>query len=116
MNTTAETRITDIKVDLNNLYREEAFTDLTFVTIRRLTPVKADGSPDDSREPIFTGMTQLVSPKGPVPVQFLIEGAKTLAEAAEKLPNAVEKTVQEMIAEARQMELDEASKIIVPGR
>ena len=110
------TKVTDVKIDSQNLYKEEAFTDLTFATIRRLSPVKLDGSPDDSREPIFTGMTQLMSPNGPIPVQCLIEGAKTLAEAADKLPAAIEKTVQAMIAEAEEMRRQEASKIIVPGQ
>ena len=114
MNTATGTKITDIKIDPNNLYKEEAFTDLTFATIRRLTPVKLDGSVDESREPIFTGMTQLMSPNGPIPVQCLIEGAKTLSEAAAKLPEAIEKTVQAMIAEAEEMRREEASKIIVP--
>ena len=107
-------KVTNIKIDPQNLYKEEAFTDLTFATIRRLTPVNIDGSPDESREPLFTGMTQLMSPNGPIPVQCLIEGAKTLSEAAEKLPEAIEKTVQAMIAEAKEMERQEASKIIVP--
>lgn len=109
-------KITNIKMNPDNLYREESFTDLTFATIRRLTPVKIDGSPDNSREPLFTGMTQLMSPNGPIPVQCLIEGAKTLGEAAEKLPDAIEKTVQAMIAEAKEMERNEASKLIVPGQ
>ena len=108
------TKITDIKIDPNNLYKEEAFTDLTFATIRRLTPIKVDGSVDESREVIFTGMTQLMSPNGPIPVQCMIEGAKNLNEAAAKLPEAIEKTVQAMIAEAKEMERQEASKIIVP--
>ncbi len=116
MSITAEPRITDIKIDQNNLYREDAFTDLTYVTIRRLTPVKADGSVDEGRETIFTGMTQLMSPNGPVPVQCIIEGAKTLGEAAEKLPNAIEGAVQEMIAEAKEMQREESSRIVVPGR
>lgn len=110
------TKMTDIKINVDNLYREEAFTDLTFATIRRLSPVKLDGSPDESREPIFTGMTQLMSPNGPIPVQCLIEGAKTLSEAAEKLPAAIEKTVQAMIAEAEEMRREEASKIVIPGQ
>jgi hypothetical protein len=110
------TRITEIKINVNNLYKEEAFTDLTFATIRRLLPVKLDGSPDDSREPIFTGMTQLMSPNGPVPVQCLIEGAKTIEDAAAKLPEAIEKTVQAMIAEAEEMQRQEASKIVIPGQ
>ena len=110
------TKITDIKIDPKNLYKEEAFTDLTFATIRRLTPVNLDGSPDDSRGPVFTGMTQLMSPNGPIPIQCLIEGAKTLSEAADKLPAAIEKTVQAMIAEAEEMRRQETSKIIVPGQ
>ena len=109
------TKITDIKINTGNLYKEEAFTDLTFATIRRLTPVKIDGSIDESREAIFTGMTQLMSPNGPIPVQCLIEGAKNLSEATAKLPAAIEKSVQAMIAEAEEMRRQEASKIIVPG-
>lgn len=107
-------RITDIKINTNNLYKEEAFTDLTFATIRRLTPVHLDGSVDESRDAIFTGMTQLMSPNGPIPVQCLIEGAKDLSDAAAKLPDAIEKAVQAMISEAEAMRRDEDSKIIVP--
>jgi len=110
------TKIAEIKINTDNLYREESFTDLTFATIRRLTPVKIDGSVDESRAPIFTGMTQLMSPNGPVPVQCIIEGAKTLSDAADKLPDAIEKTVQAMIAEAKEMERQDASKIIMPGQ
>ena len=36
-------------------------------------------------------MAQLMSPNGPIPVQCVIEGAKTLSEAADKLPDAIEK-------------------------
>jgi hypothetical protein len=111
-----EAKMTDIKINQDNLYKEESFTDLTYATIRRLTPVKIDGTPDESREVIFTGIAQLMSPNGPVPVQCHIEGAKTLSEAAAQLPEAIEKTVQEMIAEAKEMQRQEASKLIVPGR
>lgn len=116
MSDTNGSKITDININPDNLYREESFTDLTYATIRRLAPVKIDGSPDESREPLFTGMAQLMSPNGPIPVQCLIEGAKTLGEAAAKLPAAVEKTVQAMITEAQEMERKEASKLILPGQ
>jgi hypothetical protein len=109
-------KITDIKINADNLYREESFTDLTYATIRRLTPVKIDGSIDETREIIFTGIAQLMSPNGPIPVQCHIEGAKNLSEAAAKLPEAIEKTVQAMIAEAKEMQRQEASRIIVPGQ
>ena len=116
MSNASGTKIAEIKINTGNLYKEEAFTDLTFATIRRLTPVKIDGSIDESREAIFTGMTQLMSPNGPIPVQCLIEGAKNLSEAAAQLPAAVEKAIQGMIAEAEEMRRQEASKIIVPGQ
>ena len=109
-------KITNIQINTNNLYKEESFTDLTFATIRRLTPIKIDGSPDESREAIFTGMAQLMSPNGPIPVQCIIDGAKTISDAAAKLPDAIEKSVQAMIAEAQEMERKESSRIVMPGR
>ena len=116
MNGAEGTKITDVKVNKDNLYKEENFTDMTFATIRCLTPIKIDGSPDESRERIFTGMTQLMSPKGPIPVQCVIEGVKTLSEALDKLPEAIDKTVKAMIEEAKEMQRQEASRIIVPGQ
>ncbi|MDD4356461.1 MAG: hypothetical protein PHN98_04340 [Smithellaceae bacterium] len=116
MDNANEPRVTNIKVNPDNLYREETFTDLTYASIRRLTPVKIDGSVDEIREIFFTGMAQLMSPNGPIPVQCIIEGAKTLSEAVEKLPDAIEKTVQAMIAEAKEMENKEASRIVMPGQ
>lgn len=111
-----QAKISEVKIDVNNLYKEDSFTDLTFATIRRFTPIKVDGSVDESRAVIFTGVTQLMSPKGPIPVQCNIEGAKTLEEAAAKLPETIEKTVQEMINEIKEMQREEASRIVVPGR
>ena len=72
-------KITNIKINPDNLYKEETFTDLTYASIRRLTPVNIDGSIDENREIFFTGMAQLMSPNGPIPVQCVIEGAKTLS-------------------------------------
>ncbi len=109
-------KVTNIKINPDNLYREEVFTDMTYATIRRLSPVKIDGTPDDSREPLFTGMAQLMSPNGPIPVQCLIEGAKTLPDAADKLPDAIEKAVQAMIAEAQEAQRQEESRIVMPGQ
>jgi hypothetical protein len=116
MSTVNEAKITDVKIDTNNLYQEDAFTDLTYVTIRRLTPVKIDGSIDESRDVFYTGTAQLMSPNGPVPVHCLIEGAKNLSEAAAQLPEAIEKTVQSMIAEAKEAQRKEASRIVIPGQ
>ena len=43
----------DFRIDRSNLYREESFTDLKVGSIRRLTPVKPDGSEDKTRKKIF---------------------------------------------------------------
>src|SRR5205085_6636596 len=42
-------KLDELKVDAANLYREEVFSDLRVATIRRLTPIKIDGTNDDSR-------------------------------------------------------------------
>lgn len=61
-------------------------------------------------------MTQLMSPKGPIPIQCVIEGAKMLSDALDKLPEAIDKAVKDMIEEAKEMQRQEASRIIVPGQ
>ncbi|MCH8131503.1 MAG: hypothetical protein IIA30_03035 [Myxococcales bacterium] len=106
--------VTEIEVDKNNLYREEIVTDLKVASIRMLTPIKLDGSPDESREPIFTGQTTLMSAAGPLPVQCPLE-ATTLEEATAQFPDAVKQAVERLVDEAREMQHREASRIVVPG-
>jgi hypothetical protein len=108
------TPIEEISVDSENLYIEEVFTDLKIATIRRLSPVKSDGSPDGMRSTLFQGQTQLMSQMGPVPVSCVIEAAG-LEEALEKFPGAIGQAVERMVDEAREMQRQEASRIIVPG-
>jgi len=55
-----------VKINQQNLYKEEVFTDLKVANIRQLTPVKANGEPDKTRKIMFFGQTQLVSPHGPL--------------------------------------------------
>jgi hypothetical protein len=107
--------IGEISVDTDNLYREETFTDLKVASIRRLTPIRADGSDDDSRPPLFMGETTLMSQRGPLPVQAPIE-ATTLEEAFAQFPEAVNKAVEQLIDQAREMQRQEASRIVVPGQ
>jgi len=105
----------DIKVDRVNLYREESFTDLKVATIRRLSPIKEDGSPDPSRPALFTGETTLMSDRGPLPIQCPIE-AKDLSEAMDKFPEAVQGAVEKLIEQAREMQRQQMSRIVVPGQ
>ena len=106
--------LTDINVDTANLYREEIVTDLRVATIRRLVPIRADGSDDPSREPLYTGQTTLMSQGGPLPVQAPLE-ASTLEEAAAKFPQAIQDAVERLVEEAREMQRREASRIVVPS-
>jgi hypothetical protein len=106
--------ITEIQVDTANLYREEIFTDLRVASIRKLVPIKPDGSPDESREALYTGQTTLMSAAGPVPVQCSLE-AKDLAEAAAMFPEAIKEAVERLVDEARELQRREASRIVVPG-
>ena len=97
----------NLNVDRNNLYREDSVTDVKVAAIRRLTPIKVDGSDDDSRDPIFMGQTQLMSPSGPLLLQSLLE-ARTLEEAMDKFPAAMQKEVEKAMAQAEKNHKEKA--------
>lgn len=89
----------DFTVDQSNLYREDSVTDIKVAAIRRLTPIKTDGSDDDGRNPIFMGQSQLMTPSGPILLQSLLE-ARNLEEAMEKFPAAMQTEMEKAMAEA----------------
>src|SRR5579871_2282958 len=103
----------EIKLDADGLYQEEIFTDRRAGTLRRLTPIKIDGTTDASREVVFSGQTQLLTPGGVLPLVFDIE-AKTLDEALRRFPDAVKTALDEAIEEARELRREAASRIVVP--
>ncbi len=105
----------ELKLDENNLYKEESFTDMKTGAVRRLTPVTSDGSPDESRDAIFVAQTQLMSPEGPLPVSAMLE-ATTLSEAIQIFPAAVSKEVDRLVEIAQKAKQEDASRIIVPGQ
>ncbi len=105
----------EVKVDKSNLYREESFTDLKVATIRRLSPIREDGSPDTGRPVLFTGETTLMSDRGPLPIQCSIE-AKDLNEAMDKFPQAVQVAVERLVEQARELQRQQMSRIVVPGQ
>lgn len=104
-----------IVFEKNSLYKEKTYTDLKTGSIKQLSPVKADGSKDESRTPMFMGQTQMMSPSGPLPIQCMIE-ANNLEEAADKFPEAINATVEKIIEEAKKSRQEEASRIVVPGQ
>ena len=112
----------DFTVDKNNLYREESITDLKVASIRRLIPVKADGTDDATRSTIFIGQTQLMSPEGPLPIQSELD-AGTIEEALDEFPAAMKRSLAEVVEKFKKMQQQQQqrgrgtdSRIIVPGR
>ena len=106
----------DIQMDAANLYREESYTDLKAGSLRKLVPVKADGTEDPSRPAIFTAATQVMTPGGVLPLSGEVEGAQTLEEAVAKFPAAIKQAIGVLREEMEAMQRERASQIVVPGR
>ena len=104
----------ELRVEKDNLYLEETFTDLRVGSLRRLTPVGPDGSPDRSREVLYFGHAQVLTQMGPLPIQFPIEAA-SLEDALDRFPVGAEDAVRRMVEEIREMQRQQASQIVVPG-
>jgi hypothetical protein len=100
-------------MDSTQIYREETFTDRRVGTIRRLTPVVADGSTDPAREVLFVGQAQVMTPMGAVPISFELE-ASTLDAAIAKFGDAAEQAVQQTVRELQEMRREQASGLVIP--
>ena len=107
-------RLDEISADLDNLHREDVFSDMRLATIRRFQPVKRDGSPDPTRPTTYIAETTIVSQLGPIPVQSPIE-ADSLKDAFSKFPEAIQAAVERLSERAQEMRREEASRIVVPG-
>ena len=112
----------ELKIDRSNLFKEETFTDLKVGMIKRMTPVKSDGSVDKTRKPVFVGQTSLMTPNGPLPIQAVIQ-AKELQQAIKKFPEAMQASMERLGEEAKKYQEQQQgqiekpdSRIIVPGR
>ena len=60
-------------MDSSQIYLEETFTDRRVGTIRRLTPVTADGAVDSARPVVYVGQAQIMTPMGALPISFDLE-------------------------------------------
>jgi hypothetical protein len=106
----------DFTVDKSNLYREESFTDLKVASIRRLTPIKPDGSVDKTRKTLYAGQTNLITKEGAVPIKNGIQ-AKELQQAIKKFPEAMQEALDRLVEEMeKRKQKEEGPRIIVPGR
>lgn len=99
----------------NELYLEETFTDQKVGTIRRLTPVDAHGNPDSSRPTLYSGMAQVMTAAGPMPLNFDIPG-ENLEQACAGFSEHAQLAVEDMARKLEEMRRDQASQIVVPGQ
>ena len=104
----------NLQMERDRLYLEEVITDLAAGTIRRMTPIKADGTPDGSRATLYMGQAQVLSAMGPLPIQFEL-AAQSLDEAIDLFGPEAEKAVRRMVDELRELQREQASQIVVPA-
>jgi hypothetical protein len=104
----------DARMDANDLWREDVFTDRKVGTIRMLTPVRADGSTDVARRLQFVGEAQMMTNMGALPISFEIE-ATTLGEAAEKYGDAAKVAFERTVRELQDMRRQAASSLVIPS-
>jgi hypothetical protein len=104
----------EINMDTTSLSREEVFTDSKIGSIRRMTPVTLEGDIDDSRETVFIGATQIMTPGGALPLNFQIE-ADDLEGAVKGFGPAAQVAVENAMEELKEMQRQQASQIVVPG-
>ena len=100
-------------MDSTQIYREDTFTDRRVGTIRRLTPVTADGSPDAARAILFVGQAQVMTPMGAVPISFELD-SPTLDGAIAKFGEAADQAVQQTMRELQEMRREQASSLVIP--
>jgi hypothetical protein len=100
-------------MEATQIYREETFTDRRVGTIRRLTPVTVDGSPDAARAVIFVGQAQVMTPMGAVPISFELD-SPTLDGAIAKFGDAAEQAVQQTMRELQEIRREQASSLVIP--
>ena len=102
------------KMDPNVLYREEVFTDHQAGTIRRLSPVQADGTPDPGRKAVYIGEAQLLTSAGALPLSFEIQ-AESLGEAAHKYGVGVKLAYEQALEEFQELRRRASSGLVLPG-
>ena len=109
----AEDKQVDPQMSADALYREDVFTDQRVGTVRRLTPVRSDGSDDPLRQVLFIGQATVMTPMGSLPLSFELN-AKTLAEAVSQFGRSAQQAIEEAARELQELRRQAASSIVIP--
>jgi hypothetical protein len=103
----------DPRMNAQDLYREESFSDRKVGSIRVMTPVKSDGTADPSRKVIYIGQAQIMTPAGVLPLSFELD-ARDLADACEKFADGARQGLEDTMRELQEMRRESASSIVIP--
>lgn len=101
------------RMDAEGLFREDIFTDQRVGTIRRLTPVTAEGADDATRPVLYIGQATVMTPMGSLPLSFELQAA-SLGEAVAAFGDAAQQAVEEAAREIQEMRRQAASSIVIP--
>lgn len=109
-----QTRADEARMNADDLYREEVYTDRQVGSIRVLRPVTVEGADDPGRKAIYVGQASLYTPAGALPLNFELD-AGTLAEAIEQFPQAASRAVEDTMKQLQEMRRESASSLVLPG-
>lgn len=109
----ADERSPEAQMDATALYQEEMFTDRRVGALRRLTPVKSDGTHDAGRPTLFIGQAEIMTNMGPVPINFEIE-ADNLSAAIAGFGPAAQVAIERTVQQIQEMRRQQASQLVVP--
>ena len=109
----AEESNPDMNMDVNGLYREDMVTDRKIGVIRRMTPIKSDGSDDPARQTLYVGQAEIMTNMGPVPISFELEAA-SLAEAVSAFAVGAQAAVERTVQQIQELRRQQASQLVVP--
>ena len=109
----SENSVENIKIDGSNLWKEENITDLKVGSIRRLTPIKLDGTVDESRTATYSATTNIMTPSGALPISGEIK-ATNLEEAVENFSEAITVAIKKLQDDMIKMQQEQANKIVTP--
>ena len=106
---TENNQIEDIRFNGENLWKEENYTDLEVGTIKKLVPIKFDGSEDKDRKPTFTASTNIMTPNGALPLTGEIK-AENLKEAIDNFSESINEALKKLQDEMMKMQQEQAKR------
>jgi hypothetical protein len=116
MSTPDEQTLEQMRMDADNLYREENYTDRQVGSIQRMVPVTRAGDDDPQRQIVYLGHTQVMTPAGALPLNFELE-ANSLQEALDAFPQAANQALEDTMKQLEEMQRQQqGSGIVTPDQ